>query len=99
MTGQHVERIGAAFIVTKTIRARFDGEVLRPEDPVDFETDTTYLVTIELDDRDLGNDETYPLTAIAALAVDMGVTDLSENRNCYVARECFGGYRDIARQF
>lgn len=32
---------------TKTITAIFDGEVLRPEDPVDLKPNTRYLLTVE----------------------------------------------------
>ena len=33
--------------MAKTVRAVFDGEVLRPESPVDLEPNATYVVTIE----------------------------------------------------
>ncbi len=32
---------------TKTLHAIFDGNVLRPEEPVDLETNVRYLVTIK----------------------------------------------------
>ena len=35
--------------MAKTVRAVFDGEVLRPEQPVDLQPNTTYVITIEQD--------------------------------------------------
>jgi hypothetical protein len=72
--------------MAQTVRARFDGEVLRPEQPVDLEPNTTYVVTIEreVSAEDGTEDEIYPLTAIGRLATDMGVTDLSMRHSRYV---------------
>jgi hypothetical protein len=71
--------------MAQTVRATFDGEVLRPERPLDLQTNTTYLVTIEQEARveDHVGDEVYPLTAIGRLATDMGVTDLSVHHDRY----------------
>ena len=33
--------------MAETVRAVFDGEVLRPEQPVDLQPNTTYVLTIE----------------------------------------------------
>ena len=33
--------------MAKSVRAVFDGQVLRPEEPVDLKTNARYLVTIE----------------------------------------------------
>jgi hypothetical protein len=63
----------------------FDGEVFRPEQPVDLQPNVTYEVTIERavsGDRD-GEETAYPLTEIARLATDMGVTDLATNHDRY----------------
>lgn len=71
--------------MAQTVRATFDGEVLRPEQPVDLQPNTTYMVTIERAapvEEDAG-DDVYPLTAIGRLATDMGVTDLSVHHNRY----------------
>jgi hypothetical protein len=65
--------------MAQTVRAEFDGEVLRPEQPVNLQPNTTYLVTIERE-APVANESTedvYPLSAIGRLATDMGVTDLS----------------------
>jgi hypothetical protein len=74
--------------MAQTIRAVFDGQVLRPEQPVDLKPNTTYLVTIESQapaETDAAG-EVYPLTAIARLAVDMGVADLAERHAWYAHR-------------
>jgi hypothetical protein len=72
--------------MTRSFRAVFDGEVLRPEHPIELRRDTTYLITIE--GEDLARDEPAgedadPLTAIGRLAADMGVTDLSTRHDRY----------------
>jgi len=71
--------------MTKTVRAIFDGEVFRPEEPVDLKPNTEYVVTIELEDEsDVPyKDHDYPLTTISKLATDMGVTDLAAHHNWY----------------
>jgi hypothetical protein len=68
-----------------TVRAVFDGEVLRPEQPVDLLPNTLYEVTIErVVARDASIEEAaYPLTEIGRLATDMGVTDLSAHHDRY----------------
>jgi hypothetical protein len=69
--------------MAKTLRAIFDGEVLRPEESVDLEPNTWYVVTIERDEEKKMEEETYPLTKILTLATDMGVTDLSTRHSQY----------------
>ena len=62
----------------KTRRAIFDGEVLRPEEPVDLQPNTWYVVTIEREDQEKTSDQPdYPLTQLRHLATDMGIADLS----------------------
>jgi len=63
--------------MTKTLRAVFDGEVFRPEEPVDLKPNTRYVVTIEREEGGVETGEAgdYPLTQIGKLATDMGVTD------------------------
>ncbi|MBI4530765.1 MAG: DUF104 domain-containing protein, partial [Candidatus Latescibacteria bacterium] len=69
----------------KTLYAVFDGEVLRPEAPVDLKSNTRYVITIEREDKEteIGEIETHPLTEILRLATDMGVTDLSTRHDWY----------------
>ena len=71
--------------MTKTLRAVFDGAVLRPEEPVDLKPNKRYLVTIEREEDagETGEAEDYPLTQIGRLATDMGVTDLSTRHSWY----------------
>jgi hypothetical protein len=70
--------------MTRTFRVIFDGEALRPEQPVDLKPNTTYLVTIEGElPAPMSDDDTYPLTEIARLATDMGVEDLSARHDWY----------------
>lgn len=69
-----------------SVRALFDGEVLRLQQPTDLRLNTTYVITIEDVEPDRGAmpaEEPYPLTEIGRLAVDMGVTDLSTRRDWY----------------
>lgn len=73
--------------MAKTLRATFDGEVLRPEGPVDLKPNTRYLVTIERQEEEKGGEQGgYPLTEILRLATDMGVTDLSTRHSWYAHR-------------
>ena len=71
--------------MNKTIRAVFDGRVFRPEDSVDLEAGTHYVLTVEPEaSRSLAAGEAvYPLTAISEMAVDMGVNDLSTRHSWY----------------
>ena len=69
--------------MTKTLRAIFDGNVLRPEGSVDLQPNTWYVVTIEREEGEKTEGETYPLTKILTLATDMGVTDLSTRHDWY----------------
>jgi len=70
--------------VAKTVRVTFDGEVLRPEGPVDLKPNTRYLVTIERqEEEERGEQGGYPLTEILRLATDMGVTELSTRHSRY----------------
>ncbi len=69
--------------MTKKFRAVFDGEVLRPEKPLDLKPNTWYLVTIEREAKETTEEGTYPLTEILRWAIDMGVTDFSTRHSWY----------------
>jgi len=70
--------------MSKVITAIFDGEVLRPEEPVDLRPWARYQVTIERAEPAEQNAETeHVLTLIGKLATDMGVTDLAERHSWY----------------
>jgi hypothetical protein len=74
-----------ATAMKQTVRAVFDGNVLRPLQPVDLQPDRTYLVTIDqpVPCQDTGADDTYPLTQIGRLAVDIGMTDFATRHSTY----------------
>ncbi|MGH2459528.1 MAG: hypothetical protein ACRDIY_11765 [Chloroflexota bacterium] len=68
-----------------TIRAVFDGKVLRPEQPIGLQPEKTYEITIEREvspGEGPGSDE-YPLTEIARIARDLGVENLSTEHDRY----------------
>lgn len=58
--------------MTKTLRAVFDGAVLRPDEPVDLKPNTRYVVTIEREEEgeEAGEEGAYPLTEILELPTD-----------------------------
>jgi AF2212-like len=68
--------------MTKTLRAVFDGQVLRPIEPANLEPNKEYVVTVE-EGQPGTNGLPYPLSTIRALATDMGVTDLSTRHDHY----------------
>jgi hypothetical protein len=68
--------------MTTVVRAVFDGRVCRPEQPVDLEPNKRYVLTVE---REEGQD-VYPLSALGALATDMGVVDLASRHAWYARR-------------
>jgi hypothetical protein len=45
--------------MTKTLTAVFDGQVLRPEGPVDLKPNARYQVTIEREVRELGDQDAW----------------------------------------
>lgn len=71
--------------MVKSVRAIFDGKVFKPEDPVDLKPNVRCVVTIESESEiTVQSDEgTYPLTEIAKMATDMGVTNLSTRHSWY----------------
>ncbi len=73
-----------------TIRARYDGNVFRPEEPLDIPSDVVYTVTIERaypPARETRSSQPHPLQVIADMAIDMGVTDLSTRHQWYARRD------------
>jgi hypothetical protein len=73
--------------MAQTVRAIFDGEVLRPQQPVNLQANTTYVVTIESEapmGAELDDDsEEYPLTLIGRFATDLGITDFAARHDFY----------------
>ncbi len=74
--------------MTKTLHATFDGEVLRPEGPVDLEVNGHYVLTVNpvpepppAEDTDVTRDPAYD---IASLAVHTGIPDLASEHDHYL---------------
>ena len=70
----------------RTVHVVFDGEVLRPEEPLDLQANGRYRITVEeavAPKRDENGQEEYPLSVISELATDMGVPDLAERHDDY----------------
>ena len=69
----------------RSVRVLFDGEVLRPEEPLDLEPNRCYEVTIEPSDPAARPDaDERPLRRYIALAQDLGVPDLAEQHDHYL---------------
>ena len=71
--------------MSQRIHAIYDGEVLRPENGTQLETNKRYLLIVEKEESEhhAPSDAPYPLTLIQDIATDMGVTDLAENHDRY----------------
>ena len=69
------------------IPATFDGHVLQPEEGTVLEPNRRYLLTVA-DDPATGEptNAPYPLAAVAAQAIDLGVSDLAEHHDAYAHR-------------
>ena len=68
--------------MTRTITVIFDGETLRPIEPVDLRTNTEYRVTIE--DTEGPGESDRPLMQFLDLAMGMGIPDLAEQHDHYL---------------
>ena len=68
--------------MTRTVQAVFDGEVLRPQEPLDLEPQTRVQITIETILEPKGNSQSF-LDVAAALNLD-GPPDWSENFEQYL---------------
>jgi hypothetical protein len=72
-----------------TIRAVFDGSVLRPDEPLRLQPNKHYLLTVE---EDAGrapsrtDQSAHPLSILLGFATDLGLSDLAERHDDY-ARE------------
>ncbi len=71
--------------MTTTARAVFDGQVFRPDGPVLLEPNARYVLTVEREGApgEADGQAAYPLSALGALATDMGVTDLAARHDWY----------------
>jgi hypothetical protein len=69
----------------QTLRVIFDGEVFRPEEPVDLEPNAHYEITVTVVHSDeVSEGVPRPLRRYAALAQDLGVTDLAAQHDHYL---------------
>lgn len=75
---------------TMTVRAVFDGEVLRPEEPLGLQPEMTYVVTVDVEPVAEGEvgaraepNAPFALSEIRRMAVNMGVDDLAERHDWY----------------
>jgi len=64
-------------------RAKFDGEALRPNEPVELKADVEYEVTVRECKSERPSKEKHILDRLYELATDMGVTDLAEHHDDY----------------
>jgi len=68
--------------MSKTLHVIFDGKVLLPEEEVDLELNTRYVITIERDEK-LGKSNLWDLLEEIAGTVD-GPEDWSEEHDHYL---------------
>jgi hypothetical protein len=69
--------------MARTISVIFDGEVLRPEEPLDLERNRRYEITIEEPAED-GSRKPGVLDDILDLAIDFGIPDFAEQHDHYL---------------
>jgi hypothetical protein len=70
--------------MASTFSAYFDGQVFRPESPLELVPNRRYLVTVAGPAESSNSPEVaHPLSAILAVATDMGVTDLADRHKEY----------------
>ena len=79
--------------MVRRFAATFDGDSLRPDGPVDLTPNGRYVVTVEPAAASPSEPADVPdvLAQLAALATDMGVTDLAERHTHYAHARKFGG--------
>ena len=68
--------------MSQTLEAIFDGEVLRPDEPVDLEPNTRVRITIESEERPEKKNKSFLDTALS-LKLE-GPPDWSENLDDYL---------------
>ena len=67
----------------QTVRAVYDGQVLRPDEPVALQPGATCTLTVDSDQVEESALTEYVLTSLAHLAADLGVSDLAEHHTDY----------------
>lgn len=79
-----VEEDAEGMHMARTIVAIFDGEVLRPAEPLDLTPNTEYRVTIE-ETEPSADDARHPLAKFAAFVIeDLDIPDLAEQHDHYL---------------
>ncbi len=68
--------------MARTVTVIFDGEVLRPTEPLDLEPNTEYRVTI--DDVQAADLNARPLMRFLDITIDTGLGDLAEPYDHYL---------------
>lgn len=68
--------------MTKTLEATYDGEVLRPDEPLELEPNTRVQITVEMPEDRAGNGKSFLETA-RSLNLD-GPADWSERFEDYL---------------
>ena len=72
----------------KTLHAIFDGEVLRPQEPVDLQVNGRYLVTVEPsgEEQVAASEDAQENLAdyLVSLAVHTGIPDLAHQHDHYL---------------
>jgi predicted DNA-binding antitoxin AbrB/MazE fold protein len=68
--------------MSQTVEAIFDGEVLRPDEPIDLEPNTRVRITIESEERPEKKNKSFLDTALS-LKLE-GPPDWSENLDDYL---------------
>ena len=69
--------------MTLKFRAQFDGQALRPSEPIELKANVEYEVTVRERKARPKRSEKHILDRIYELATDMGVTDLAEHHDDY----------------
>ena len=67
----------------KTLHAVFDGKVLRPEERVDLEVGTRYVLSVELKQK-INDIEKDPAFNLSSLAVKTNISDLATEHDHYL---------------
>ncbi len=69
----------------QTLVVIFDGEVFRPEEPIDLQPNVRYEITVtSVTEAGQHENDSRPLRRYAALAQDLGIEDLAAQHDHYL---------------